>query len=84
MLQEHSGIDLSLSLRSLESKIMRRLIFLLQITCKREGHQLKDLLRFKNNNHSNQVKGQSMEVKPICRVTYSRGPPKSVDDGIRK
>jgi len=65
MLQEHSGIDLSLCLRSLESKIMRRLIFLLQITCKREDHQLKDLLKFKNNNHSNQVKGQSTEVKKI-------------------
>ena len=44
---------------------MRRLIFLLQITCKREDHQLKDLLKFKSNNHSNQVKGQSTEVKKI-------------------
>ena len=44
---------------------MRRLIFLLQITCKREDHLLKDLLKFKSNNHSNQVKGQSTEVKKI-------------------
>jgi hypothetical protein len=44
---------------------MRKLTFLLQITCKREDHLLKDLLRFKNNNHSNQVKGHKMEVKKI-------------------